>query len=127
MPTPRFVPLLTALFVTTLIVSNIIAVKIGAIFGYLTQEKWWKRLALFIAAIPLAVLGNVVRVTLILFVADWFGQEAGKKVHDWGGFVIFVVVLLCLFGVGSLLDLNVRALLRRWLDRVRSKKEQVLP
>ena len=100
---------------------------IGAIFGYLTQEKWWKRLALFIAAIPLAVLGNVVRVTLILFVADWFGQEAGKKVHDWGGFVIFVVVLLCLFGVGSLLDLNVRALLRRWLDRVRSKKEQVLP
>jgi exosortase len=77
---------------------------IGAVFGYLTQEKTWKRLLLFLAAIPLAVLGNIIRVTLIILAADWFGQSAGKKVHDWGGIVIFVVVLLCLFGIGSILD-----------------------
>jgi exosortase len=77
---------------------------IGAVFGYLTQESWWKRAVLFFSAIPLAVIGNVVRVTLILFVSHWFGQGAGMKVHDQGGIVLFIVVLLCLFGVGSLLD-----------------------
>jgi exosortase len=83
---------------------------IGAVFGYLTQEKSWKRAVLFFAAIPLAVLGNIIRVTLIIIAADWFGQGAGKKVHDMGGFVIFVVVLLCLFGIGNLLD-------RKWGTR----------
>lgn len=77
---------------------------IGAVFGYLTQDKFWKRTILFLAAIPLAVLGNIIRVTLIIIAADWFGQAAGTKVHDWGGIVIFVVVLLCLFGIGGLLD-----------------------
>ncbi len=90
---------------------------IGAVFGYLTQEKAWKRLVLFLAAIPLAVLGNIIRVTLIIITADWFGQAAGKRVHDWGGFVIFVVVLLCLFGVGNLLDMDGRKRLEKPSDR----------
>ena len=95
---------------------------IGAIFGYLTQKESWKRLILFFVAIPLAVLGNIVRVTLIIVVANWFGQEAGKWVHDPFGIVIFVFVLVSLFGVGSLLDLDHRKVWKRWSARFMAGK-----
>lgn len=90
---------------------------IGAVFGYLTQDKAWKRMVLFLAAIPLAVVGNIVRVTLIIIAADWFGQGAGAKVHDMGGFVIFVVVLMCLFGIGNILDMD----FKKWWQSRSSK------
>lgn len=100
---------------------------IGAVFGYLTQSQAWRRVVLFLAAIPLAVLGNIVRVTLIIIAADWFGQEAGKKVHDWGGFVIFVVVLLCLFGIGNLFEVDYRAWWRKWSGKLFAKKGDATP
>lgn len=95
---------------------------IGAVFGYLTQEKGWKRLILFLAAIPLAVLGNIVRVSLIIIAADWFGQGAGKKVHDVGGYMIYVLVLLCLFGVGNLLDMDYKKWWQKWSGRFFPRK-----
>ncbi|HLP25841.1 MAG TPA: exosortase-associated EpsI family protein, partial [Acidobacteriota bacterium] len=44
-------------------------------------------------ALPYAFVGNVVRILAIIVAAEWKGQEAGAMVHEWFGFLVFVIVL----------------------------------
>jgi exosortase/archaeosortase family protein len=46
-------------------------------------------------AVPLAVLGNVIRITGVIIAAEAFGQDVGTKVHDGAGFVTFAVAIVC--------------------------------
>ncbi len=52
------------------------------IFGFVTFEKPWKRACLMAAAIPLAVLGNMLRMLTIIIAAEMDGQSGGNYVHD---------------------------------------------
>lgn len=54
----------------------------GLIYGYLQLGSTWRRFALVLAAVPLAVVANVVRLTLIVLAAEAFGQKAGDYVHE---------------------------------------------
>lgn len=66
----------------------------------------WKRAVLFISAIPLAIIGNVLRVISIFVIAE-YGNSAWARGtwHDWSGLLLFypisLVLLLC---VHSLLE-----------------------
>lgn len=42
----------------------------------------WRRAVMILSAFPFAVLGNVLRLTLIIVAAEAFGQEGGNYVHD---------------------------------------------
>lgn len=55
---------------------------LGSIYAFISLERPWKRLILILAAFPLAVAGNVLRLTFIVVAAEAFGQEAGNWVHD---------------------------------------------
>ncbi len=57
-------------------------VALGVIYGYVTYRSLWRRLALVLAAFPLAVVGNVFRLSLIILSAEAFGQRAGNYVHE---------------------------------------------
>ena len=50
----------------------------------------WKRVTLFLAAFPLAILGNSLRVTSIFVIAE-YGDEvwARSTWHDWSGLLLF--------------------------------------
>jgi exosortase len=54
----------------------------GVIYAYLSFKTAWRRLIIAALAIPLAVLANVFRLTLIVLAAEAFGQSAGNYVHD---------------------------------------------
>lgn len=54
----------------------------SVIYGYITFKATWRRLAMAVAAFPLAVLANVFRLTLIILAAEAFGQKAGNYVHE---------------------------------------------
>jgi exosortase len=54
----------------------------GVIYGYLRFDTAWRRLVLVLAGIPLAVVANVFRLTLIILAAEAFGQQAGDYVHE---------------------------------------------
>ena len=41
------------------------------------------------SAIPLAILGNIVRMMTIIIAAEIWGQEAGNRVHEGGPFGIY--------------------------------------
>ena len=74
---------------------------ITTVYGYLTFKPVWKRVVIVLAAVPLAVLGNVVRITFTVIIAEAMGQKAGKSVETNFGFVTFAVASVCLLMLGN--------------------------
>jgi exosortase len=53
-------------------------------YAMLCFQTWWKRGLLMVSALPLAVLGNFLRMLTIIVAAELGGQSWGDKVHDGG-------------------------------------------
>ena len=79
---------------------------LSILYGYVTQKRLWKKSVLFLSGFPLAIVGNVVRITCIIVTAQCFGQKAGNIVHEWFGFLVFLIVILLLFAVSWLINQN---------------------
>jgi exosortase len=74
------------------------------IYGYLTDSKIWRRTALALMAIPLAVLANMLRIVVTGFLAQhWDPNKALGFFHEFSGLVIFFVSLVFLLGFDGLL------------------------
>jgi exosortase len=52
------------------------------IYGFMNFKGPGRRLAMVASAFPLAVAGNVLRLLVIIVVAEAYGQEKGQWVHD---------------------------------------------
>ncbi len=71
---------------------------LAAIFGHLTQDRLWKQLLIFAAAVFFAIVGNAGRLVSIFVVARWFGQDlAGGPYHTISGYLSFP------FAIGAML------------------------
>lgn len=66
---------------------------LSLLVGYLNFKSWWARALVLLLSFPFTYLGNVVRISGIILAAQWWGQEAGMIVHEWAGFIVFVIVL----------------------------------
>jgi exosortase len=53
-------------------------------YGFLVFRSPWKRFVMIAASLPLAVIGNTVRLSTIVAAGVWKGQSAGEFVHDNG-------------------------------------------
>jgi exosortase len=72
----------------------------GAVFAYLQPGGWIRRLVILFAAVPIAMLGNAVRITLLILVGHYVGvKQATGAFHDWTGILIYAVALAGLLGV----------------------------
>ncbi|PKO23698.1 MAG: hypothetical protein CVU38_02675 [Chloroflexi bacterium HGW-Chloroflexi-1] len=74
-----------------------------ALVVFLVQGTWWRKSLLALSSIPIATLGNVLRVASLLGVAHVWGADAGfKYYHDYSSIVFFLsaLVLLLLFSRG---------------------------
>ena len=90
--------------------SLVALTALTAAYAWYTQPTWRRRAALFACAIPLAVLGNVVRVLSICFVAAWASSDfALGFYHDYSGYVVFVVAIVCMVACGEVIT--------RWCGR----------
>jgi len=84
--------------------SLIALLATGAVFAYLQPGAWWRRTLLFLSAIPVAMVANVVRITLLLLVAHYVGvKQATGRFHDWTGILLYAVALGGLLLVRQLL------------------------
>lgn len=84
--------------------SIVALTALTAAYAWYTQPTWRRRAALFACAIPLAVLGNVVRVLSICFVAAWASADfALGFYHDYSGYVVFVVAIACMVACGEVI------------------------
>lgn len=78
---------------------------LAAGYGYFIQPTWLRRGLLFALSIPLAILGNILRIMAICLAAKGMSPQAAMgPVHDAMGFVVFLVALGLLIAVGALLD-----------------------
>ena len=77
---------------------------LSAAFAYLSGLKWFSRWALFLSAVPIAIVVNIIRLTLTSILASRYGPEiADGFVHELSGVLVFGVALLSLFGCYKLL------------------------
>jgi exosortase len=89
---------------------------VTAAYAYVIQRSQWKRWVLFLSSMPLAMLGNLARVTSVAVVAQVYGQEVAATIyHDYSGYLLFGVALSAMVGVGWLLNAPYRQLWDRWL------------
>ncbi|GDY22814.1 exosortase [Verrucomicrobiota bacterium] len=80
--------------------SLISLLALTVVYGFLTFRAAWKRGLMVVLAVPLAVVGNVVRLLGVIVVADAFGQDAGAFVEQRLGFITFAVAIGCVLGLG---------------------------
>jgi len=72
-----------------------------AAYAYLTVRGRFRQALLFLLAVPIAVLGNTVRILSIAVVARFFGSEAATGFyHDYSGYVVFLVAVLLMVQSG---------------------------
>lgn len=66
----------------------------------------WKRLVLFLSAVPLAILGNALRVISIFVIAEHGNAVWARNTwHDWSGLLLFYPIsMLMLLGIHALLE-----------------------
>jgi exosortase len=98
-------------------IRSLIAIfLIATIYGFLMFRSPWKRLLLMASALPLAILGNLVRMLCIIMAAELGGQAMGNYVHESSIFslVPYLPVIVGLLVAG------------RWMEKQRhpDAKEQ---
>lgn len=79
---------------------------ISVTYGFLVFRSPWKRLAMVVASLPLAVIGNVVRLSCIVAAGEIGGQKWGNYIHDSGLFSIlpYIPAILGVMWIGRYLE-----------------------
>ncbi len=77
---------------------------LATVYAFVVFKPWWPRLVIIAMAMPLAIAGNVVRITTIILVGKAFGHDAGVMIEQKFGFVTFAVALAGMFGVSWLIE-----------------------
>jgi exosortase len=84
--------------------SLIALMALGALFAYLGTGAAWRRWLLFVCSVPVALAGNIVRITsLCVYAGLTDTTRATGLFHNIGGFVLFGFALLAMFLVKRLL------------------------
>ncbi len=88
--------------------SIIAIVTLVALLAYIVQGQWWARALILLAAIPIALSANTLRITLLFAIASAWGEGAGLEYfHSWSSPVLFlgafalVLLLAKLVGAGQ--------------------------
>ncbi|MBM3859310.1 MAG: exosortase/archaeosortase family protein [Verrucomicrobia bacterium] len=96
--------------------SLVALMALTSLYGYVTMDRGWKKWVLFGSSIPLAVLGNVARITTVALVAQGFGSDWAMKIyHDYSGYIVFSLAILSMVVLGVMLNLQYRDILHRWI------------
>jgi exosortase len=92
---------------------------ISSVWAYLAKVSLWKKAILLLSAFPLAILGNMMRLTSIFVISEYGDAEfAANTWHDWSGLLIFYPISLFLL-------LVVHSALEQGLPWKRPRKREV--
>jgi exosortase len=85
--------------------SLISMLAIGTLFAYIAKTSYTRKTILFLLSIPIALFANIVRTTLMLLIANSYGNMIldNQILHQGLGLVVFVVAFVGLFIAGRLL------------------------
>lgn len=66
------------------------------VFGMITYRSPWRRLALMLLSIPVALFCNVLRLLSVITAGEVFGHEAGNIAHEYSGFFTYAIAIGCM-------------------------------
>src|SRR5438477_961984 len=82
---------------------------LSAVYGHLSQNRLWKKLVIFAAALLFAIIGNTGRLVSIIVIARLFGQDlAGGPYHVISGYLSFPFAIGAMLLFGKLLNINAK-------------------
>lgn len=86
-----------------------------AVYAYFTQRTFIKKWILFLASIPLAVIGNIARIGTIAIVSEALGPKPALGLyHDYSGYILFTAAILAMVVIGGLLNLDFNEVRKKW-------------
>lgn len=87
-------------------VNSLIAlIALLVLVAYLLDGPVWSRVLLVLFAVPLALIGNILRVATLLVVARAWGADAAFTFyHDYSGVLFFLAVLMLILPLAKLLQ-----------------------
>ena len=83
--------------------SLLTLLALSTILAFVSHQQFWKRMILILAAFPLAILGNVIRLSVTIIVAEAYGQKAGSMIETKFGFITYLLALVLLLWISHLL------------------------
>ena len=86
-----------------------IFVALSIFFVLISQRTWWENLIILLCAIPIALIVNIMRITVtgIGYSIFGVGGTAEKLIHDWSGLAMAPMALILLWCVVRLMSLLV--------------------
>jgi exosortase len=86
-----------------------------AVYAYFTQKTLLTKWILFLCAVPLAIIGNMGRITTIALVAQAFGERLAITLyHDYSGYVVFAVAIGFMVAIGAAMNVNYKQVWQQW-------------
>lgn len=102
--------------------SLIVMTALAAPYAHFTLKGLWRQWALFLLAVPLAMLANTLRIFTLAIVAEGVGMKLAMSIyHDFSGYLVFILAIALLMATASLLEIDWRTRWRGWKERVFSR------
>lgn len=90
-----------------------------AVYAYATQKTLVKKWLLFCCSIPLAVLGNIGRITTIAVMSQAVGKDFALGIyHDFSGYILFAVSIVLMVAFGAFLNMSFKEQFKKWKAKV---------
>lgn len=81
--------------------SIISLIALSTIYAFILEGGLLMKMSVLISSIPIAMAGNILRITSVLIIANRYGAEAAiGYFHQFSSLVLFSVALIGLFAVG---------------------------
>ncbi len=98
--------------------SLLALMAIAALYAYATQPTQLKKWIIFLASIPLAVAGNIVRILGLGIIAEVSGKGLATGVlHDYSTYIVFSVAILLMFELDARINRDRRGFWHLWHTR----------
>ncbi len=99
--------------------SASVVLVISLVYAHLNLRSLPARIGVVLAAVPLAVLGNVVRLIVVFVVGSAFGESAAKTIETRFGFLTYGSALVGVILLGNLLQRSSNKVARPAVDTLK--------
>ena len=72
---------------------------IATFFVLIARLRWWANVILVASILPIALLVNALRISMIGIVGNYWGDTAGHQFHDYSGYIGLAVCFGILYGL----------------------------
>jgi len=80
--------------------SIVSLIAVAAVCAAVIPLNWWRSAVTIVAAVPIAIVGNGLRVAATGVLATWFGDAAARgSIHELTGLVAFLVMCAATFAL----------------------------